>query len=239
MATGYINEQNDLIARGLVRGVSHVNKFGFNSATSSSFETVWDNSNTYTYLTSAGTATVTAADSDDNGGTVEIQGLDENYNLQIVTATIGGSATTEQFIRVFRVRLTNANTGDVNVDDISVTINSTNVAKILAEKGQTLMAVYTIPNGKQGLLKKFQGSMSKNQDAVFKILTKNGSENVFNTKGQFGTFGNVVTYDYPIPLVFNEKTDIEIRVKTGSAAEAGAIFDLLILDLPRLSAIQD
>ena len=239
MATGYINEQNDLIARGLVRGVTHVNKFGFNSATTANFETVWDNSNVYTYLTSAGTATVTAVDSQDDGGTVEIQGLDENYDLQTVTATIGGSATTEQFIRVFRVRLTTANTGVINAGDINVTINSINVAKILAGKGQTLMAVYTIPRNKQGLLKKFQGSMAKSQDAVFKILTRNGVENVFNTRGQFGTFGNVVTYDYPIPLVFNEKTDIEIRVKTGAAAEAGAIFDLLILDLPRLSAIQD
>ena len=239
MATGYINEQNDLIARGLVRGVTHVNKFGFNSATTANFETVWDNSNVYTYLTSAGTATVTAADSQDDGGIVEIQGLDENYDLQIVNATIGGSATTEQFIRVFRVRLTTANTGVINAGDISVTINSINVAKILAGKGQTLMAVYTIPRNKQGLLKKFQGSMAKSQDAVFKILTRNGVENVFNTRGQFGTFGNVVTYDYPIPLVFNEKTDIEIRVKTGAVAEAGAIFDLLILDLPRLSAIQD
>ena len=232
MATGYINEQNDLIARGLVRGVSHVNKFGFNSATSSSFETVWDNSNTYTYLTSAGTATVTAADSDDNGGTVEIQGLDENYLPLTETFTMNGTTNvvgSSSFLRVFRMRVLTAGTGEINAGNITASIGASNVARILADKGQTLMAVYTIPAGKSGYLTKFQGSLSKNQEAVFKIRAKQFG-NGFNVKGQFGTFSNTVTYDYAIPLQFKEKTDIQILGKAGATSEMGAIFDIVLID---------
>ena len=50
MAVGYITEQNINIARGLIRGASHINKFGYNSSVGSNFETVWDGSNIYTYI---------------------------------------------------------------------------------------------------------------------------------------------------------------------------------------------
>ena len=84
------------VQRGNVSNFTAINKFGYNSAVGTSYETIHDGNNLYTYISSAGTATVTSSDtSSDNNGTVEIQGLDANYNLQTVTATIGGSATTE------------------------------------------------------------------------------------------------------------------------------------------------
>ena len=69
MATGYLTEQNIQIARGLVKGVYSVNKFGYNSdVPSNAFETVWDGSNLYTYVSTPGVATVTSTDtSGDNG----------------------------------------------------------------------------------------------------------------------------------------------------------------------------
>ena len=232
-STGYISEQNFQIARGLIRGASHVNKFGYNPNVGTSFETVHDQSNTYTYLTSASAATVTSSDTaSDNNGTVEIQGLDGDYNLVTATATIGGSATTQTFLRVFRVVLTSANTGSSNVGVISVTIGATTVAQILAAKGQTLMALYTIPANKKGYLMKFQGNLEKAKECEFELLARpeNGA---FNIKGKFGSSGDPVTYDYPIPLEFDEKTDIEVRIKAGATTGAGAIFDLVLLDSPR------
>ena len=62
------------VQKNLVTNHSGVQKFGLNTAVgSSSFETVWDGNNTYTYPSSAGTATATSSDtSSDNTGTVEI-----------------------------------------------------------------------------------------------------------------------------------------------------------------------
>ena len=233
MAVGYITDQNFQIARGLIRGASHINKFGYNSSVGATFETVWDGSNLYTYIGTAGTALVTSSNtSDDNNGTVEIQGLDANYNVQTVTATIGGSATTETFIRVFRVKMLTANTGTSNVGTITVTVDSTAAAKISPTKGQTLMAVYTIPAGKKGYLLKLQGNLEKAKESEFQLMARPFG-GAFNIKGKFGSSGDVVNYDYPVPLEFDEKTDIEIQVRAGATTAAGALFDLILLDNPR------
>tara|TARA_E500000318_G_scaffold103353_1_gene108314 strand:- start:5 stop:718 length:714 start_codon:yes stop_codon:yes gene_type:complete len=237
MAVGYTTDQNFQIARGLVRGASHINKFGYNSNVGSTFETVWDGSNVYSYIGTAGTALVTSSDtSSDNDGTVEIQGLDANYNVQTVTATIGGSATTETFIRVFRVRMLTANTGTSNVGAITVTVDSTSAAIISATKGQTLMAVYTIPAGKKGYLLKLQGNLEKAKESEFQLMTRPFG-GAFNIKGKFGSPGDVVNYDYPVPLEFDEKTDIEVQVRAGATTAAGALFDLILLDNPRTMQI--
>jgi len=233
MAVGYITDQNFQIARGLIRGASHINKFGYNSNVGSNFETVWDGSNLYTYIGTAGTALVTSSNtSDDNNGTVEIQGLDANYNVQTVTAIIGGSATTETFIRVFRVKMLTANTGTSNVGTITVTVDSTAAAIISPTKGQTLMAVYTIPAGKKGYLLKLQGNLEKAKESEFQLMVKPFG-GAFNIKGKFGSSGDVVNYDYPVPLEFDEKTDIEIQVRAGATTAAGALFDIVLLDNPR------
>ena len=69
--TKFLNDNRIDIARGLVRGVSHINKFGYNPTVGTDFESVIDASNLYTYIASAGTAQATSSDtSDDNGGTV-------------------------------------------------------------------------------------------------------------------------------------------------------------------------
>ena len=233
MAVGYITDQNFQIARGLVRGASHINKFGYNPDVGSNFETVWDGSNLYTYIGTAGTALVTSSNtSDDNNGTVEIQGLDANYNVQTVTATIGGSATQETFIRVFRVKMLTANTDTSNVGTITVTVDSKSAAVISPTKGQTLMAVYTIPAGKKGYLVKLQGNLEKAKESEFQLMARPFG-GAFNIKGKFGSSGDVVNYDYPVPLEFDEKTDIEVQVRAGATTAAGALFDIVLLDNPR------
>lgn len=132
------------VEKGLVEDFSAVNKFGYNSSVGGSYETIWDGNNTYTYASSAGTATITSTDTaSDNGGTVEIQGLDSNYDLATETLTIGGSAGTTSFIRVFRAVMKTATTGNANVGTLSVIISTVTVAQIRPTYGQSLMAIYT------------------------------------------------------------------------------------------------
>ncbi len=104
------------IQRGDINNFSGIQKFGYNASVGTSFETIWDGGGDYTFITSAGTATATSSDTgSDNTGTVEIQGLDSNYDIATETLTIGGSAGSTSFIRVFRAKMVNANTGNANV----------------------------------------------------------------------------------------------------------------------------
>ena len=229
--SGKTEDFNFQLARVHVSNHSSVNKFGWNTSVGTGFETIWDGSNVYTYH-SAGTAVLTGdTPGDDNASTVEIQGLDENFVLQTETATVGGAATTTQFSRVFRMILKTANTGSTNVDDIRCVVNSTTAAVITAGGGQTQMALYTIPAGKTGYLKKFQGSIDKQKEVVFRIIARdNDAGGAFAEKGRFGTFGVPVVYEYPHPLKFAANTDIQIQAKAGATTEAGAIFDLVLID---------
>ena len=225
------------IARGAVAQTSHINKFGYNTAVGTSFETITDLGGDQYYPTSAGIVSVVSADANDDDGdtgarTVEVEGLDADYNSLKETVTMNGTAavtTTASFHRVFRMRVTQSGSGEINAGNITASIGGSDVARISADQGQTLMAVYTIPRGKKGYLLKFQGSLSKNQEANFQLRTKNNGGS-WNVKALWGTFSQSVNYDYPIPLEFSEETDIQIRGKAGATSEMGAIFDLVLVD---------
>lgn len=228
------------IARGSVAQTSHINKFGYNTAVGTSFETVTDLGGDQYYSTSAGIVSIVSDDANDDDGdtgarTVEIEGLDGNYNELVETVTLNGTGavtTTASFYRVFRMRVLTAGTSGTNEGVITASIGGNNIARISAANGgQTLMAVYTVPAGKTAYLDDFHGSLSKNQEASFMIRTRNGvAQGAWQVKAMFGTFANSVHYHYPIPLEIDEKTDIEIRAKAGATSEVGAIFDLILVD---------
>lgn len=219
------------IASGSVTGHTHINKFGYSDSILN-LSTIWDGSNIYTYSTSAGAVTVASSSSSDAGAVIEVQGLDASYHLITQDITIDGTGATN-LIRVFRARVKTPATGETgNVGIISVNIGGQLRAKILAGKGQTLMAVYTVPAGKTGYLLNLTTSVDKNVDVIYKLLARPIDDGGFNIKGQFGTFGTPIDHNYPIPLVFPEKTDIEIQADAGSACGGGATFDLILIDNP-------
>lgn len=229
MSTMYLSPEHFIqIAQGKVFKTSHINKFGYNASVGTAFETVHDAGGSYSYPSTATVATVAGAS--DAGAVIEIQGLDENYNPALENVTVGSSSTTT-FIRVFRARVKTLTSGTVNAGNITITVDSAVRATILTGNGQTLMAVYTIPANKTGYLLKFHGSVEKQKECEFKIMTKpHDNGGVFNTKGMFGVFGSTINYDYPVPLKINAKTDIEIVSKAGATTAMGALFDLILIN---------
>jgi len=218
------------VAKGLVTNFSGITKFGYNGTVGGTFETIWDGDNVYTYASSSGTATATSTDTvSDNNGTVEVQGLDSNYDLATETITIGGSASTTSFIRVFRVRMVTANTGNTNVGTITITVSSTAVAKIRAGYGQTLMALYTIPRNYTGYMVQLDIGSSKDLENEIRVITKDISNgNVWNTKEFITTRGGFMQKNYLYPIVINEKTDIEIVGKASATSSISAGFELYL-----------
>ena len=216
----------------LVEDFSGVTKFGYSSSVGGTFQTIWDGNSTYIYPSSAGTATVTSTNTaSDNGGTVEIQGLDSNYDIATETLVIGGSAGTKSFIRVFRAVMKTATTGNANVGTLSVIVSTVTVAKITPEYGQTLMSVYTIPRNKRGYIVQLDVGSSKDLENEIRIIAKqitNG--NVWNTKEFITTRGGFIQKNYIYPLKFDEKTDIEIVAKSSATSSISAGFELFLED---------
>jgi len=219
------------VIKGLVNNFDGVHKFGLNTAVGTSFETIWDGNNTYTYPSSAGTATATSSDtSSDNTGTVKIFGLDSNYDLAEETLTIGGSAGSTSFIRVFRAVMITANTGTGNVGVITITASSTTVAQIRAGYGQTLMCVYTVPRKYNAYLMQIDVGSSKDLENEIRFITKkiNGSGDVFTTKAFITTRGGFIEKNYVIPVKIAEKTDIELIAKASATSAISGGFELVL-----------
>lgn len=215
---------------------THVNKFGYNTAVGGTYEVISDLGTDYLPTTAAVVSLVSSSGDDTSAGTgaqtIEVQGLDANYNLQTSVVTMAGAsaATTgsDEYLRVFRVQVLTAGTNETNVGNITASISGTDIARITADTGQTLMGIYTIPANHIGYLTKFQTSISKNQEATAQLRTKTFNNGAWQVKGQFGTFANTITYDYIIPLRIEEKTDIQFRAKAGATSEMGVVFDLLL-----------
>ena len=217
------------IASGDVTGYSHIHKFGY-SDNIASLSTIWDGSNIYAYSTSAGAVTATSSSSDDDGAVIEVQGLDASYHLVTQDIVLGATGATN-LIRIFRARLKTPASGETtNIGIISVNIGGQLRAKILAGKGQTLMAVYTVPAGKTAYLLNLTTSVDKNVEVIYRLIARKIDDGAFNIKGQFATFGSPLDHNYPIPLVFTEKTDIEIQADAGNTSGGGATFDLILVD---------
>ena len=224
------------IAAGNVLDTSGVHKFGAVPAMSQNHTgTVWDVNDTlypWTAFNTAGVLTIPAVNASDNGQTVTVIGLDENYNSISETFTVSSSTTTtgtKTFKRAFRAFCTDSAT---NVGNITIQRSGTTIARITAGKGQTLMAVYTVPAGYTGYIMKGIMTVAANADATGDMFIKYFDQTAFRVGHSFevsGT-GGPYMYDFTVPAVIPEKSDIDVRASVRSNnARVTAAFDVILI----------
>jgi len=230
----------------LPAGFGEIHKFGAVPAMSQNTNgTIWDENDTiYPWSTIGAGSTLgvkvvepnnennTSTDLD--GDTVEIEGLDVNFNVITETVTISGATgtTTNTFYRVYRAIY--ANTADIaNSKRILIQVGSTTVAKILDGIGQTLMSVYTIPAGKTGYLMRLDVTASGTATGSFKLFVKEFPSTNFVVKhiAEVNGVGGPYQLEYPIPQSFPAKSDLDARMHTlSNNGRYTCTFDILLVD---------
>ena len=237
------------LSAGDISGMSYIEKFGRNDTMSGNMETIWDGSDIYTYLTSASSVYITSSSGNDavagtGARTIEVQGLDENYEVAVETINVDDSASTTTFIRVFRARV--ATTGSGGQADGVISIRSASggggtlsaqIQKVGtgggASLGQTFMCVYTVPAGKTAYLTQWiVGAGGQNADTTaFFMARPFDSNTAFNAKDIIISAGQQFAKEYKVPLQFTEKTDLEVRGFTSSAGnDCSSTFNLILID---------
>jgi len=232
------------VSNGDIEGVSYIEKFGRSSdIPNGDTVTLWDGNTRYDYLTTAETVTVTSNSVDDAVGgaganSVEIQGLDADYNVVLENVDLGATSTTE-FLRVFRVRVKHSGSHGTNWGDISVVGGGKTLAIIDGGPnnapgiGQTFMCVYTVPAGKTAYLTQWAVSSGKqNADTLATFVARPHDNGSWNTKDVVEIQANNYIKDYKVPLKFDEKTDIEVRAYSGSGSTSASTFNLILIDNP-------
>lgn len=216
----------------LGQGNSHVHKFGSNLALAGPEESIWSAGGLYPWA-SLDTAQTIYAISTDAGdtGTLEIEGLDENYVLQTTTVTLTGLTAvdtgTTTFLRDFRMKYSGTNAGTITARVTSGT--GTVVAQIDEGVAQTLMAVYTVPAQTTAFMLNYTVGTGRGDDAHLTLYTREIGEG-FQIKSEMESYQSTNTHDFPIPLRFEEKTDIDFRASTTSANSLCIVnFDLILV----------
>ena len=240
------------IANGDVDGYAAIHKFGRNPNVGNAPETVWMHGGKYQYLAVDSPSTLYAysADSEDSASgdaarTITIFGLDNNFNEIEETVTVGGAATTLEFLRVYRAFVATAGVTGTNEGNVLISTGAGGTGTVLADigtigsgttfgLGQTQLSLYTIPAGKTGYLTTWNvGCAPMNNKATVLLKSRElDGDAPFRTKDIIDLVGGYHTQNYSIPLRFPEKTDIEIV----SAGDTGTIisssFDIILVDNP-------
>lgn len=224
------------VAKGQFDDITHIHKFGAVPAMSQNQTgTIWDvNDTTYPWSSfdTAGTLSIPAVNASDNGKSIGLVGLDNDYLELTETVTVsssGATTTTQSFKRIFRAYVTNGSV--TNVGDIVVQKGGTTVATIKAGKAQTLMAVYTVPAGKTGYMLKGVATCQAGADATGDMFVRYFGQDSFRVGHTFevsGTGGEYL-YDFGVPVKIPAKSDIDIRCSVRSNnARVTAAFDIIL-----------
>jgi hypothetical protein len=228
---------NQMVAEGNITDHTFIHKFGAVPALSTNNTgSVWDINDTvypWSAFDTAGVVNLDRANTSDANKVVTVIGLDADYNetQESITLTDASNNTgTVVFKRVFRAFVAD---GTTNVGNIDIQRASTTVARITATKGQTLMAVYTVPAGYTGYLYKGTASAQSGADATGNMFVRFFGQQSFRTQHTFevGGTGGQYTYEFTFPPPIPEKSDIDVQVsgRTNNGRYTAA-FDLLLIE---------
>lgn len=233
------------VAQGYFDTLDNVFKFGFNDAVGTAEETIWDEGGVYVYPSSAEQLTVSSSDVNDTSAgtgarTVQVFGLDGDYAEVDEIVTLNGQTavtTVNSYLRVFRMAVLTAGSGGINAGVIycgtgTVTggVPDTVYARITEGEGQTLMAVYTVPAGKTGLLYVFNiSSFSSGNSFVTARLKIRNEGGVFRVQDKAILKENSITISRKFPAFISEKTDIEITgVASSGTIDVSGSFEMML-----------
>ncbi len=243
--TRHLYEHNDLaISKGESNGYSTLFKYGFNPDINGTEETIWTHGGNIPWPDTAFTAYVVSSSSNDSGGgtgsnTVQVEGLDADYNIKSVSVTLNGTTPVEvsgTWIRINRSFVTLAGTGGTSAG--TILIQNSDASVVYADLGagnQTQLAAYTVPAGYTLYLDdvNFTAALSQSNKYVqVSLHTRAFGSNVFRTRFINVIQSNQLISKYEYPQKFEAKTDMECRAfsNTTNNAIAASFQGVLIKD---------
>lgn len=225
------------IASGNYPGASSIFVHGFNSSFANGVEeSFWQGSSLYPWTTwdsYAGTGTTLNVVSSNAGDTqtVLINGLDENFEVLTESVTLTGTTpvtTTGTFMRTNSLQIT---AGASNAGTITVvpTGSAVVVDQISPGFGASQNAQYTIPAGYTGYVMQGSAQIGKGQDgtAYFKVRPYGAA---FSTQFVILLYQDTFQYEFSVPFVVPEKSDLDLTMVASSSRTAGTCaYDILLM----------
>lgn len=235
------------IPDGTEPGYSSVNKFGANlNIPVGSTRAIWDEGEVYYFPTTTEISNIyqVADQVAMRNQTIEVQGLDTNWDLKVqtvnlnVTNTTTTVALTTPLIRVFRMKALSAVSANSTIKIINDAATRV-FAAIQANNNQTLMALYTVPNGKTAYMTNYYYDYVKTaardpDSVVFSLWAADRNAGyTFQLKHQVGLPKAAAgqQHNFTPYNKFTQKTDIIMKAEAYAfIAHVHAGFDLILKD---------
>src|SRR6056300_754565 len=209
-----------------------VHKFGANhNVENGVYETIWSPGGLYPWSAFDDIQTLYANSTTADAGSLTLQGLDEDYNPLSETITMAGTGfvnTQSQFKRLFRALYTSStttNTGDILIRAGSST--GTIVAEVEADKGQTQMAIYTVPANTTAYGVHYLVGSGKSSETRVELYIRNPGES-FRIQNAIEVSATAIDVPFPVPFPMGPKTDIDFRAFSANGGSAVVNFDLIL-----------
>jgi hypothetical protein len=224
MAFYYPTEDTNLnIARGLVKGTSVRNIFGYNDTVpTDTFVPAWELSEEYVYPTQNTAVDIVSLSNNDTEVSILISGLDSNYEPVEEVINLSGTTAVTSNTEFFRIN-----------DVITVSGNAegnVTYAKIRAGDGKNQASIYTVPAGHSLYLSRINvycSSGTSPKESEFRNLTISSSGRIIRA-GQT-RFLQEMTIQRTVPFRYEEKTDIQLQVKSYNTEHFSGVFAEAIL----------
>jgi len=232
------------VGRGMIPNHQPVQIFGYSTLVgSTALGPLWEgltlSGGTYTYPSSAGQVVlVSSSASDTSALSVQIQGLDANYNLLSETIALNGTSnvtSVNSYLRINSLFCTNG----TNVGTITAKIATVLYAQINAGVGQSQASIYTVPSGYSFYLNYIQANASigftssnymlyaeynklnLNQIPVGGAATGLNGYNPYVSTGSVtltgqSPFVQIFEIPYSAPLFHGAGTDIQFQIKSNT-----------------------
>ena len=229
------------VARGKVPGVTQVNVFGYGTAIDGSFIPAWENATSYTFPAAAvNMQVVSSSTSDNTDASINISGLDANWNLLTEHIHLNGTTTvttTNQFLRINSVQMVSAGTGQVsNVGTITVTNGSGTIhAQINPGISRMQNSWYSVPAG-YGLyiqnINAFTGETKQGNTPTWMYYRVIVKDNIMGVQRQIlqTSFQNEYKVQRFNPVKYSEKSDVQWQFSSSSGSVSlGLILEAVLI----------
>lgn len=250
VSTGYVNTDGDFalrVAKGAIPHHSVAYRFGCNMSVGVTFETFWPPGGVYEFPAAPLTMTVSSTSADDNANgtgarTVFIEGLDENFRVATITVALDG--LTPVTLPIDLVRVNQAFVEDVGASDENagvIAVGSGTVTAGVPDKtyghigigdGQTLQAVYTIPDGQVGFAQEFNSfaSRSANENVTTRVRARPPGK-AWRVVARFPLFQSNAKVTRFYPGLIPPRTDLDFQVLSGATpTEVAANVEILLVN---------
>ena len=245
------------IARGLIPGMSHINKYGRNpdcdqaaSVTAVNIgRSIWDGgiAGAVNWLepTVSRIHQLKSTDVNDTSGgsgtrTVQIYGLDVNYAFFNETLTLNGTTDvpTSSFTMIYRMRVKTSGATGWGEGTITATADGDNTitAQIAIGNNQTLMTQFMIPASMKGYMTNFSGTLKKSGGVakfadIFLMSKAFGEVWRVRESGSAASDGqNKFSHPFDPEKVFEAKEIIELRADpSADGQDVSGSYDLILV----------